>query len=506
MRNLLALLLVTLWPATAYAQLDGLVTTVNDATVASASVHNDNWAIFADALDRTGGTMTGNLIFSLDNTLDIGASGTTRPRDLYLARDAVIGGDLTLTGSFTLGEDLLFSADNTYDIGAAADSRPRDVFVADDVVIGDDLTVTDVASFGDLITASGGLWSAAAVTIDSTTATLELFSDDTGGSEDGFAWELASDDLTFYNYDAGTASTVMAFEDGFEGFRLEEGPVLGTAGGIGWIDAGTNIGTAGIGFNEYASNDGGLLILQAHDNGTNTQDAFMYLSGGDNSAVSAYLQVSVESGDFFFDNDEFYFNSSTGGDTIFEGKWATGVSSPQAGTPAGAYGTGNTTGSTLYAGNNTNGNGAAGVLQLNDTNSQGRFIWIDAVADVRTGTALPEEDGTPSDTSGTVIGTQSSAKIYKENIRSWNDPQAALETILHTGLYEWDWKSGAYPGSVNRGVILDWAPTEFGQDISVAEGAPKGKSLNEATVIAYLIASIQQLNAELDELREKVGQ
>lgn len=39
----------------------------------------------------------GNLLF-VDATYDLGATGATRPRDLFLSRDAVIGGALTVTG------------------------------------------------------------------------------------------------------------------------------------------------------------------------------------------------------------------------------------------------------------------------------------------------------------------------------------------------------------------------------------------------------------------------
>jgi hypothetical protein len=58
----------------------------------------------ADAryLQLTGGTLTGNLLFSADNTRDIGASGATRPRDLFLGRNATIGGTLGVTGATTL--------------------------------------------------------------------------------------------------------------------------------------------------------------------------------------------------------------------------------------------------------------------------------------------------------------------------------------------------------------------------------------------------------------------
>jgi hypothetical protein len=42
------------------------------------------------------GTVNSNLLFT-DNTYDIGASGATRPRNLYLAGDAVIGGSMSLS-------------------------------------------------------------------------------------------------------------------------------------------------------------------------------------------------------------------------------------------------------------------------------------------------------------------------------------------------------------------------------------------------------------------------
>ena len=45
-------------------------------------------------------TITSNLIFT-DNTYDIGASGATRPRDLFLSRNALMGGTLGVTGLIT---------------------------------------------------------------------------------------------------------------------------------------------------------------------------------------------------------------------------------------------------------------------------------------------------------------------------------------------------------------------------------------------------------------------
>jgi hypothetical protein len=98
------------------------------------------------------GTIASNLLFT-DNTYDIGASGATRPRNLYLAGAATIGGNLSVGGTLTLtgGVNLngnvtvgdsaadtltinstvtsnLIFTDNTYDIGASGrDTSPQPV-------------------------------------------------------------------------------------------------------------------------------------------------------------------------------------------------------------------------------------------------------------------------------------------------------------------------------------------------------------------------------------------
>lgn len=55
-------------------------------------------------------TMTGHLLFSADNTYDIGASGATRPRDLFLGRNATIGGTLGVTGAATFSSTVATGA------------------------------------------------------------------------------------------------------------------------------------------------------------------------------------------------------------------------------------------------------------------------------------------------------------------------------------------------------------------------------------------------------------
>jgi hypothetical protein len=112
------------------------------------------------------GTIGSNLIFT-DNTYDIGASGATRPRNLFLAGAATVGGNLSvggtltltggvnLNGNVTVGDtsadtltinatitsNLLFT-DNTYDIGASGATRPRNLFLAGNATIGGAQTLT----------------------------------------------------------------------------------------------------------------------------------------------------------------------------------------------------------------------------------------------------------------------------------------------------------------------------------------------------------------------------
>lgn len=51
-------------------------------------------------LPINGGTLTGNLLFT-DNTYDIGASGATRPRNIFLAGNSTVGGTISVTGHTT---------------------------------------------------------------------------------------------------------------------------------------------------------------------------------------------------------------------------------------------------------------------------------------------------------------------------------------------------------------------------------------------------------------------
>lgn len=101
----------------------------------------------------TATTMNGNLTFAPDATYDIGASGATRPRDVFMSRNLTVGGTMTVAGGInfngnvtvgdssadtltinsTITSNLIFT-DNTYDIGASGATRPRTLYLGTSLI------------------------------------------------------------------------------------------------------------------------------------------------------------------------------------------------------------------------------------------------------------------------------------------------------------------------------------------------------------------------------------
>lgn len=80
--------------------------------ILSSQVNSNFSTLATRALDKQGDTMAGNLLFT-DATYDIGASGATRPRDLFLSRNATVGGTLGVTGNTTLSGTLGVTGNTT---------------------------------------------------------------------------------------------------------------------------------------------------------------------------------------------------------------------------------------------------------------------------------------------------------------------------------------------------------------------------------------------------------
>ena len=140
-------------------------------TLGGNLVVNGNTTLGDAAADNltVNATITSNLIFT-DNTYDIGASGATRPRNLYLAGLLTMGGALTVNGNTTLGDaaadtltvnstitsNLIFT-DNTYDIGASGATRPRNLFLGNNLAVGGNETITGYLGVGAAASSSNAI-------------------------------------------------------------------------------------------------------------------------------------------------------------------------------------------------------------------------------------------------------------------------------------------------------------------------------------------------------------
>lgn len=140
------------------------------------------------ALTTTGAiTSNGHMVWTTDNTYDIGASGATRPRSAYFgttvkastfdATGSTINGALWSGANITMNAtgttysmalqvnsitrweiaagasigNLICTADNAYDIGASGANRPRNLYLAGAAAIGGDVTL---AAGADLVLAT----------------------------------------------------------------------------------------------------------------------------------------------------------------------------------------------------------------------------------------------------------------------------------------------------------------------------------------------------------------
>ncbi len=95
---------VTNLTGTASININGTVGATTASTGAFTTLSSTGNTTLGDAAADSvtvNGTIASNLIFT-DNTYDIGATGATRPRNLFLAGNATIGGNIVLTGSLDL--------------------------------------------------------------------------------------------------------------------------------------------------------------------------------------------------------------------------------------------------------------------------------------------------------------------------------------------------------------------------------------------------------------------
>ena len=145
---------------------------------------------------------------------------------------------------------------------------------------------------------------------------------------------------------------------------------------------------------------------------------------------------------------------------------------------------------------------AAGVLYIHDLNGTARRIWPDASGNLRIGTTDPTN---ANDTSGTVVGAQTSHRDYKEIAGEPVSDEAALMFVINAAyqVRRFTYKSGAFNGEEFSGLVLDGSTQHrYGQDADAEH--PAGKSLNTINAIGDLFLAVRALTKRIDALGEKV--
>lgn len=154
-------------------------------------------------------------------------------------------------------------------------------------------------------------------------------------------------------------------------------------------------------------------------------------------------------------------------------------------------------GRSLYLGRDTDAansgaSAAAAHLQMERRGGTTNYVWIDNSGDMRTGTTLPTS---ANDTSGTVVGTQTSQVATKDILGAGVDPAAALATILATPVYRFRYKNGAYNDTEFHGITTDSSP-EFGMD--------EGRVFNPVSAFGFTVQAIKALMQRIEQMEAQL--
>lgn len=163
---------------------------------------------------------------------------------------------------------------------------------------------------------------------------------------------------------------------------------------------------------------------------------------------------------------------------------------------AGSLGGGAAQGPVLGVGYNTD--GAPGTIRYTDRSGNNRPTWVDSSGNVRistTGVSPTADNTTVADTSGTVVGTQTSTRATKRMIRRYVDVDAALRLIERTPLYRFKYRA------MDRetqfvGVMADESP---------AFVMHAGQSFNPVNAFGYTAGAVQALARRLHRLEQLAG-
>ncbi len=155
-----------------------------------------------------------------------------------------------------------------------------------------------------------------------------------------------------------------------------------------------------------------------------------------------------------------------------------------------------TAGPVITVGRNSNGtNTGAGSINLLSKAGTAGYIWQDAAGNVRINTSAPSN---ANDTSGTVLGAQTSTRETKQDIEEYTDFGAALQMVadapLHSFRYIKDVEGYGKDSPLAKsriGYIADEVPGLF----------MWGNTIDQVSVNGILMASVKELNNQVKDLQ-----
>ena len=151
----------------------------------------------------------------------------------------------------------------------------------------------------------------------------------------------------------------------------------------------------------------------------------------------------------------------------------------------------------ITLGRNTNATNA-GAGSINFLNSAGTagYVWQDAGGNIRINTSAPT---TANDTAGTVVGSQTSTRDTKQDIKDYTDYGSALSMVLDAPLHTF-----RYIKEVNGyGTDSPLAKTRIGYIADEVDPAfMVGNVIDQVSVNGILMASIKEMNLKIIDISD----